>query len=84
MTQLSHGLRRPLCKGGEGFGGFLGLCEKTFLLITIPQEAVFPLAGRVFFYNVAEQDYFTITSTIVSTKHITQGKENIRLISAAA
>jgi hypothetical protein len=32
LTWLSRGLRRPLCKGGEGFNSFLDLHEKTFLL----------------------------------------------------
>jgi hypothetical protein len=32
---------------GQGFGGFLDLCEKVFFLIQCP-GAVLPLAGRVF------------------------------------
>jgi hypothetical protein len=35
--------------GGERFRSFLGLREKTFLLNIMPQGAVLPPAGRVFF-----------------------------------
>jgi hypothetical protein len=42
----------PCVRGGEGFGCFLSLCEKTFLLITIRHGAIFPPVGRVFFMYV--------------------------------
>jgi hypothetical protein len=34
---------------GQGFGGFLDLCEKVFFLIQCP-GAVLPPAGRVFMF----------------------------------
>jgi hypothetical protein len=38
-----------LLRSGQGFGGFLDLCEKVFFLIQCP-GAVLPPAGRVFFF----------------------------------
>jgi hypothetical protein len=35
----------PLCMGGQGFGGFLDLCEKVFFLIQY-SGAVLPPAGQ--------------------------------------
>jgi hypothetical protein len=40
----------PLCMGGQGFGGFLDLCEKVFFLIQCP-GAVLPPAGQVYNCN---------------------------------
>jgi hypothetical protein len=36
---------------GQGFGGFLDLCEKVFFLIQYP-GAVLPPAGQVFFFDM--------------------------------
>jgi hypothetical protein len=38
--------------GGEGFGGFFGLREKTFLLIMKSQGAVLPLQTEFFTFNI--------------------------------
>jgi hypothetical protein len=44
----SHGLRRPLYKGGDEFRGFLDLHEKTFILNMKPQGAVLPRQTEFF------------------------------------
>jgi hypothetical protein len=74
----------PCVRGERGSEVFSVCVRRPFFLSRYRRRRSFPWQAEFFFYNVAEQDYFTITSTIVSTKHITQGKENIRLISAAA
>jgi hypothetical protein len=45
---FSHGIRCRCVWVGQGFGGFLDLCEKVFFLVQY-SGVVLPPTGRVFF-----------------------------------
>jgi len=79
LTRVTVWVTAPMCKGEQGFGGFLGLRERSSSYINA-QGGGLPLASRVFFFDREWQITFTISFSFAEVQTWGESLEMLTIV----